>query len=165
MNHRTFLGLTHNPFVPPRQGFFDGGDRKTHLDHLRHLSQWSRRILVVTGPYGIGKTSLFHELSNSLEANTKAARLSGAVVTSEREVLVGLAQGFGVPHPSNVHAEELAQLICKHVSSDDTQGRGCMAMVDNAQLLEPQAIKQLFNWWLTRVCACSCSAKQTWSRN
>ena len=143
MNQRTFLGLSHNPFTAPRDGFYAGGDRKTHLDHLRHLSQWSRRVLVVTGSFGIGKSSLFRELSDSLEPNTKAARLSGTVVTSERETLVGLLQGFGIAASADAHADELATLIEKHANEQDAQGRVCMVMVDDAHLLEVQAIQRL----------------------
>ena len=143
MNQRAFLGLTHNPFTPPRAGFFEGGDRKTHLEHLRHLSQWSRRILVVTGPFGIGKSSLFRELSSNLEANTKAARISGTVLTSEREVLVGLLQGFGLAVTPRSHAEELAEQVVSHVGEQESQGRVCMAMVDDAHLLDLQAVRRL----------------------
>jgi len=143
MSQRTFLGLTHNPFTAPREGFFPGGDRKTHLDHLRHLSQWSRRILVVTGPFGIGKSSLFRELSGSLEPNTKAARLSGTVVTSEREVLVGMLQGFGVAADMDAHADELAAGIVEHVNEQATNNRVCMVMLDDAHLVEVQAIQRL----------------------
>ncbi len=143
MNQRTFLGLTHNPFSPPREGFFDGADRKTHLDHLRHLSQWSRRVLVVTGPFGIGKSTLFKELSASLEANAKGARLSGSVVTTEREVLMGLLQGFGVGGEMDGHADDLSALICTHAEEQETHGRVCMVMVDDAHLLEAAALQRI----------------------
>jgi DamX protein len=145
MNQKTFLGLSHNPFTPPREGFFTGADRKTHLDHLRHLSQWSRRILVVSGPFGIGKSSLFRELSSSLEPNTKAARLSGTVVTTQREVLVGMLQGFGVAAQTSAHTADLAKLIAAHVNEQDGMGRICMVMVDDAHLLDTQALEQLMS--------------------
>jgi type II secretory pathway predicted ATPase ExeA len=60
---RHFLGLTHNPFTPPQSGFFERGGRRRHLEQLRHLSEWSRRVLLVTGPEGAGKTMLFRELA------------------------------------------------------------------------------------------------------
>ena len=145
MNQRTFLGLSHNPFTSPKQGFFGGADRRTHLDHLRHLSQWSRRVLVVTGPFGIGKSSLFKELSNNLEPHTKGARLSGAVVTSERDVLVGLVQGFGVAVPQGASADDLARAVEAHVAEQDDAERVCMVIVDDAHALDAAAIRRLMN--------------------
>lgn len=98
---------------------------------------------MVSGPFGIGKSSLFRELSSSLEPNTKAARLSGTVVTSQREALVGMLQGFGIAAQVNAHSAELAKLISTHVNEQDALGRICMVMVDDAHLLDTQALQQL----------------------
>ena len=143
MNGRTFLDMTHNPFTPPREGFYTGADRQTHLDHIRHLSQWSRRILLVTGPFGIGKSTLFNELSNNLESNTKAARLSGSVVNTDRDVLLAVGNGFGVALESEMHLDDMIQVLAQHANEQDQQSRTCMAMIDDAQLLDHQAVTAL----------------------
>ena len=143
MNQRTFLELTHNPFTPPREGFYPGADRQTHLDHIRHLSQWSRRILLVTGPFGIGKSTLYRELSNSLEPATKAARLSGNVVTGERDVLLALAQGFGVAVDQDAHAEDILKILSRRAEEEAGRQCTCMIMIDDAQLLSHQAVDRL----------------------
>ena len=143
MNQRTFLGLTHNPFEPPRTGFYPGADRKTHLEHLRHLSQWSRRILAVTGPVGVGKSSLFKELSNSLESGVRGARISGSVVTSERQVIIALLQGFGIAADADAHLDALCELVTQHVSDQAAGNVTCMAMVDDAQALDSAALQRL----------------------
>lgn len=143
MNQRTFLGLTHNPFEPPRNGFFPGADRDTHLEHLRHLSQWSRRILAVTGPAGIGKTSIFKELSNNLESGIRGARLSGSVITSERQVVTGILQGFGIAADFDAHLDDLCLLIGQHTREQSGSDLMCMAMVDDAHLLDSQAVQRL----------------------
>lgn len=143
MNQRTFLGLTHNPFESPRDGFFPGADRQTHLEHLRHLSQWSRRILAVTGSAGIGKSSLFKELSSNLESGTRGARLSGSVITSEREVVIGLLQGFGIAADFDAHLDDLCLLIGQHAREQSSSDLMCMAMVDDAHLLDSQAVQRL----------------------
>lgn len=145
MNQRTFLGLTHNPFEPPRNGFFPGADRNTHLEHLRHLSQWSRRILAVTGPAGIGKTSIFKELSNNLESGIRGARLSGSVITSERQVVTGILQGFGIAADFDAHLDDLCLLIGQHTREQSGSDLMCMAMVDDAHLLDAQAVQRLVN--------------------
>ncbi|MEM9620326.1 MAG: AAA family ATPase [Pseudomonadota bacterium] len=143
MNQRTFLGLTHNPFVPPKEGFYAGADRKTHLDHLRHLSQWSRRILVVTGSFGIGKSTLFKELSASVEPQTMAARIAGTLVNTEREVLAGVTQGFGIAQSKTAGADDLSDLITAHVQEQTDNGRSCLIMADDAHLFESAALQRL----------------------
>ncbi|NOX51599.1 MAG: AAA family ATPase [Gammaproteobacteria bacterium] len=145
MARRSFLNLTHNPFEAPREGFYPGADRKTHLDHLRHLSQWSRRILVVSGAFGIGKSTLFQELSNNIEPKIKAARISGSVVTSEREVLVALAQGFGIAVDDDMQVADIAILLQRYTQEQETDGQICMAMLDDAHLLDAGAIAKLIS--------------------
>lgn len=143
MSQRTFLELTHNPFAPPREGFFGGGDRSTHLEHLRHLSQWSRRILLVTGSFGIGKSTLFKELSGSLPGNAKAARISGSVVTAEREVLLAVAQGFGIACDQEGHIEDIVALVKRSVDEENEKDRQCVVMFDDAHLLAHTAVTLL----------------------
>ncbi len=140
---RTFLGLTHNPFVPPQEGFYPGGDRKRHLDQLRHLSQWSRRVLAVTGPYGIGKSTIFRQLSTSLEPKTKGARLAGSLVTSEREIVLAVAQGFGVDVVGDAHVDDITAVLVEFVREQTEDGWVCMTMVDDAHQLQAAAVKRL----------------------
>ena len=143
MTQRKFLELTHNPFAPPREGFFGGGDRQTHLDHIRHLSQWSRRILLVTGVFGVGKSTLFAELSNNLDAKSKASRLSGSLVTSEREVVSAIARGFGVAVPVDLHIVDVLAIVREHVEEEHERGRICMVMVDDGHQLSSEALRML----------------------
>ena len=163
MSQRTFLELTHNPFAPPREGFYGGADRKTHLEHLRHLSQWSRRVLVVTGSFGIGKSTLFRELSGSLPNNAKGARISGSMVTAERDVLLAVAQGLGIACDQEAHIEDLIALVNRSVNElsgvhtnvadegDEAQSEGqevtkerlCVVLFDDAHMLTHTAVALL----------------------
>lgn len=143
MNTRKFLELTHNPFTPPREGFYSGADRQSHLDHIRHLSQWSRRVLLVTGPFGIGKSSLFRELSTGLEGSAKGARLSGAVVTGEQDVIMGLANGFGIALDGELHIDDAIEVLSEHAAEEAERDRACIIMIDDAQLLDFAAVNTL----------------------
>lgn len=143
MNTRKFLELTHNPFTPPREGFYSGADRQTHLDHIRHLSQWSRRVLLVTGPFGIGKSSLFRELSTGLEGSAKGARLSGAVVTGEQDVIMSLANGFGIALDGELHIDDAIEVLSEHAAEEAERDRACIIMIDDAQLLDFAAVNTL----------------------
>ena len=148
---RGFLGLTHNPFVQPDEGFFEQADRKTHLEQLRHLSQWSRRVLLVTGPAGMGKSMLYRQLSATLEPRCKAARIHGSLINASREVLVSVAQGFGIAAPSEANSQLLTSLIERHVDEQSAAERICVVMVDDADLLEPKAVVDLMS--LAQACS------------
>ena len=143
MTQRNFLELTHNPFAPPKEGFFAGGDRRTHLDQIRHLSQWSRRVLLVTGEFGVGKSTLFAELSNTLDAKSKASRLSGTLVTNEREVISAVARGFGIAVPVDTHIIDVVATVRAHIDDEHERGRVCMVMVDDGHQLAVGALRLL----------------------
>ena len=144
------LGLARNPFVDPAPGFYEGGDRKAYLEQLRHLSQWSRRVLLVTGPHDSGKSVLYRQLSASLEPRAKAARINGALINSSREVLAGIVQGFGLAAPADAHAQLLMDVIVAHVEDQQRDERFCVILVDDAELLDGRAVEQL----LTLVSRC-----------
>jgi DamX protein len=140
---RTFLGLTHNPFVEPHRGFFERGGRKTHLEQLRHLSEWSRRVLLVTGAEGVGKTTLYRELAATLEPRVKAARINGSLVNTGFEVLSATAQGFGLGLPLNANTQSLQLDLIEHVEAQTAADRLCLALVDDAHLLDNKAMESL----------------------
>lgn len=143
MPERRILGLTHNPFVEPQKGFFERGGRKTHLEQLRHLSQWSRRVLLVTGPEGVGKTVLYRELAATLEPKVKAARINASLVNAAREVLSAIGQGFGMAVPVNANTQTLKHLILEHVEAQTAGDRLCLTLVDDAHLLDNRAVEDL----------------------
>ncbi|MCZ6657100.1 MAG: AAA family ATPase [Gammaproteobacteria bacterium] len=140
---RGFLGLTHNPFTSPGDDFFERGDRKTYLEQLRHLSRWSRRLLLVTGLFGVGKTVLYRRLSASMEPSAKAARINGTLVSSPREVLANVAQGFAVAVPADANTQLLTDLIIAHVDEQAEVDRFCVTLVDDAHLLDYKSVDAL----------------------
>ncbi len=138
-----FLGLTHNPFTEPGDEFFPEGDRKTLLDQLRHLSQWSRHVMLVTGPQGAGKTMLYRQLSMTLEPRVKAARINGLLMNSAKDVLSAIVQGFGAAMPQESSVGVIAETLSAYMIHQDRQGRYCLVMVDDAHRLSFQSLEEL----------------------
>lgn len=138
-----FLGLSHNPFVLTGDAFYPGGQRKRLLDQLSHLSQWSRRSLLVTGVAGSGKTTLFDHLASGMEPKALAAKIHGEVSTSRRDVLAAAAQGFGVAAARDAKADVLDELIRSFVEEQQQEERLCVVLVDDTHRLDSRAIDTL----------------------
>jgi DamX protein len=136
------LGLTMDPFGEP-DAFFDQGDRGRLLEELRHLSRWPRRLLVITGERGVGKSTLYRALSSGLDPGVKAARINANLTSDTREVLAGIIHGFGMAAPANADHQLLIELIALHVREQIDAKRDCLVMVDDAHLLELRALEQL----------------------
>ena len=140
-----YLGLSHNPFSDPQKEFFPGADRELLLGKVRRLSEWSRPVVAVTGPHGVGKTCLFRALSSSLEAGVVAARVNGSLVSRAGDVLSALVQGYGVAAPSGADAPLLIELIIAHLKDQSENDRKSLVLVDDAHLLEQRAVDDLVN--------------------
>ncbi len=137
------LGLSKNPFGEPTDEFFGEGDRGRRLEELRHLARWSRRLLVVTGERGVGKSTLYRALSSGLDPGVKAARINANLTSDTREVLAGIIQGFGMAAPANADPRLLIELIALHVQEQIDAHRYCLVLIDDAHLLELRALEQL----------------------
>ncbi len=137
------LGLSKNPFREPADEFFGEGERGRRLEELRHLARWSRRLLVVTGERGVGKSTLYRALSNGLDPGVKAARINANLTSDTREVLAGIIQGFGMAAPANADPRLLIDLIGLHVQEQIDAHRYCLVLIDDAHLLELRALEQL----------------------
>jgi len=141
----TYLGLSHNPFTEPRRDFFPGADRDSLLNKIRHLNRWSRRILAITGPHGVGKTTMFRSLSGSLETGVVAARVNGTLVSRAGDVLNAVLQGFGLTAQSGADNSVLMELIIAHLNLQRSSRRTSLILVDDAQLLGQRAVDDLVN--------------------
>ena len=137
------LGLSKNPFREATDEFFGEGDRGRRLEELRHLARWSRRLLVVTGERGVGKSTLYRALSSGLDPGVKAARINANLTSDTREVLAGIIQGFGMAAPANADPRLLIELIALHVQEQIDAHRYCLVLIDDAHLLELRALEQL----------------------
>jgi DamX protein len=132
-----------NPFSGNRQGFFEGCDRRVLLEQLRHVSEWSRPVQLVTGPRGAGKSTLYRQLSANLDPRTQAARINGALVSSDRQVLYAMLQGFGLAGAADAPLSAMRDAIATHVRHQQKSQRWCACLIDDADMLDPRAVEEL----------------------
>ena len=147
---RNFLGLTHNPFIRRGPEFFEKSERKVWLDQLLQLSQWSRRVLVVSGPEGAGKTTLFNRLPEKIEQRAQLARVDASLVCSVREVLAEVEVASAATAEADANVPDLIRGLIRHVDVVGETDRVCVVLVDDAHLLAFQGLDALLG--LTGAC-------------
>lgn len=142
------LNLARDPFAEPAEAFFAAGDRTRQLDELRQLSRGLRRLLVVTGERGVGKSVLFRAFSSRLDPGAKAARINANLVNDVMGVLTAVLQGLGVGLPERNKPDVLAEAIVEHARLQSAASRYCVVMVDDAHVLELRALETLLKMLL-----------------
>ena len=134
-----------NPFAAASEEFFPGGQRKRLFDQLRHLSQWSRRALLVTGALGSGKTMLHTHLARALGKDASSAALNGSEIGNQHELFVQLTSQLGIDHASDAATSLISDLLRGYVQTQNDLERLCVILVDDAQELDAGAMEALLS--------------------
>ena len=134
-----------NPFRDPPPGFYPGGQRRRLLDQLRHLSQWSRRALLVLGAEGAGKSMLFRQLGEEIADDTRLVKLEGQRITAEVDVLIVLAESLGVALPDTFSSELLTPMVSEALADSAAGEHSLVLLVDDADQLEAPALHRLLS--------------------
>lgn len=91
------LGLRFDPFdsIAGTSHFYPGGGRQELLDDLLHLNGFSRDIVAVTGPLGIGKSALAERFIRQLGRQVSVAYIEATLFMSRSQVLESIAGALG----------------------------------------------------------------------
>lgn len=136
--YREFYGLRGRPFAltPDPDFFFGAKSHRRALDTLSNALARSEAGVVITGPAGVGKTTLIRLLQANL--GTKCALALGlpAVTTKSETVFEALANALGISlDPDTSPAESVERALRAHVAADG----GVVIALDEAQRLAPRA--------------------------
>jgi len=96
----THFGMTATPFDSKAQGaaVFNGSQQSVVCDRLRRALAAKDAIVTITGPVGVGKTTLVNHALATLSPGRKAAWI-GRMSLAPEEVLTLLLAGFGIQQP------------------------------------------------------------------
>lgn len=133
------------PFAAASDELFPKGERKRLFDQLRHLSQWSRRALLVTGAAGSGKSTLCRHLQRALSANAAVATLQGTQCQNPDALYRLLAEQFGLDVGTGADSHRLSLLLREHLATQQTAERLCAVLLDDAQLASIGALEALLS--------------------
>lgn len=141
-DHEAYLdhyGLAHDPFALRVPGLkFFPARRKTVLGQLHHLARYSQLLLAVTGPRGSGKSLLRQALAGSSNRQSvQCCSLSAERAESQELLLVRLAHELGA-------ARGTLPGLMAQVGQASLNGQEVYLLIDDAHLLEPEALQALF---------------------
>ena len=92
--------FAHDPNSSQDDFFLLDSERAQRLNMLYHMSQNSELLLVVTGIEGSGKTSLLHRFIEMRTENWRHCVIDANTMTNPDQLLIEIAEGFGLPQDS-----------------------------------------------------------------
>jgi len=143
LNQQTldYLKLSKQPFgkeVLSSQMFYSDASLEKIINNIRHQAQFSELLLLVEGPHGSGKTSLFRHL---LQADTPNIKLL-PVQAETTDTLAHLQQ------KAALHLEEMgssAQLD-ENLNSLQSFDQIALLVIDDAHVLSDSTLQALINY-------------------
>ncbi len=112
---------------------------KLNLNKLLHLVPYSE-VLLVSGPLGVGKSTLLRQFVVSAKKNWKAVHLHGSSLLTMEEFLRQVVHGFGLPTAGVDHLEDMLVEIGRYLRALARSGRRAIVVIDDAHLLNDDVI-------------------------
>jgi len=107
--------LTREPFAVDDDTnqddfFLLDSERAQRLNMLYHMSQNSELLLVVSGVYGSGKSSLLNKFIDMRTDSWRQCVVNATPTTNPDQLLIEIAEGFGLPQDSVTFSNALDML-------------------------------------------------------
>ncbi|KPJ94843.1 MAG: hypothetical protein AMJ53_04260 [Gammaproteobacteria bacterium SG8_11] len=101
-NAPTYLahyGMHRPPFATKTEDdmYYSEPTRSKRLDILLHLTQYGNELLLVTGPEGIGKSTLVHQFLKKTPTNWKICSLEAHAKMDQEQLLFRICHSFNLP--------------------------------------------------------------------
>lgn len=146
MEHLQHFGLRQDPFSnePDLRYFFESGSHRDAQRRVERSLRQRKGLTLLTGEGGMGKSLLARRILESLEEEVFEATLlvmhPGAADATG--VLQRFARQIGCDEPDEDRGGLLGQ-IYEHLAIVREDGRHAVLMVDDAQIMTPEAFAEL----------------------
>ncbi|MEH6358302.1 MAG: AAA family ATPase [Pseudomonadales bacterium] len=140
-----YYGLTGDPFNSDNPLFFASPQLEKILRLFNYLARFSRKLVVVTGDDGAGKTALLENFVNEQDDQELLCFFTALNADTPKQVLYEIASQLGID--ADVESESLEQLtkvIRDYSLQRLEQGKNCIVVIDDAHLFENPVLEQLY---------------------
>jgi type II secretory pathway predicted ATPase ExeA len=153
-------GLERWPFssVPAAAQFYPTAGHDEALARIEYLVEARRRLGVLFGESGLGKTMLLEVAAGRLARTGRAVAKFDVLGRSTREFLWQLAAGMKAAPQSDADVPRLWQLITDRVAENRLQQVSTVLLVDDAGQAGPDVLTQL-----TRLARLDASPAARWT--
>ncbi|MGE3642184.1 MAG: AAA family ATPase, partial [Pirellulales bacterium] len=137
--------LSSSPFhtaLDPRH-YYPSASHEEALARLEYLVDARRRLGVVLGEAGIGKSLIFRVAAERLVRNGAAVAVVDAAGVGSREFLWQLAAAMGTAPRDSADTVHLWRLVTDRLAENRLQQTGTVLLVDDAGQAGPDVLLQL----------------------
>ncbi|MDH5324088.1 MAG: AAA family ATPase [Gammaproteobacteria bacterium] len=132
--------MTRAPFSTKHEAdmIYPEPSRTQRLDILMHLTQYSNEMLLVTGPEGIGKTTLMHQFLDKAHDSWKICSVDAYPMMDNDRMIQHIARGFGftLDNSTRTKFEKLSHQLELQLAGTQT----VVVVVDNAHTLTTRTL-------------------------
>lgn len=140
-----YYGLTGDPFDPQKSLFFTTAQLEKSLRLFNYLARFSRKLVVVTGVTGAGKTSLLENFVDGQDESDLVCSFAALASDSPKQVLLEIAEQLNVPDLlGDESPEQLSQAIREYSLECLDHDNHCIVVIDDAELFEQPVLEQLY---------------------
>jgi len=143
MSH-PYWGLTESPFSSPgNRFFFRTATNEEALARLQFLCEHRRRVGLLVGPPGAGKTRLLAIFARLARQAGRQVASTSALGVGAAELLSEVARAFGVSLPPTASVAAAWRTIDDFLAASRYQNLDSVLLVDDVDECDPAAAQQL----------------------
>lgn len=141
--YTTFYGLKERPFslAPDPEYLYLGKSHQDALSMLDYGLNSEAGVTLITGPIGSGKTTLVHQVLQSLSEEVTVGLISNTLA-GFGELLQWVLMAFGLEY-SGKDKTELYQTFVEFIVDEYNANRRTVLIIDEAQNLDARTLEEL----------------------